>query len=217
MYDIDTGTSFSAPQVAAAALLLDAKYNATFSPAMLKAALIGTAKSMKGGTDDYTGASVTARPNAVQGFGRLFLADIMQDTQSYRFLDESSFTPFTAAGQSRSGTLTVANQSKPVVVVLAWTDEPGSVSATQTLVRDLDLDVQVGCTLYAGNSLDATTEYSTAPPYCYSTYGHDHKNNVEIVVLPPYSGSTFTYYVTETSWAFGTHNQKFAIFAANIL
>jgi Subtilase family. len=217
MYDIDTGTSFSAPQVAAAALLLDAKYSATFSPAMLKAALIGTAKSMKGGKDDYTGASIAARPNAVQGFGRLFLADIMQGTQSYRFLDESSFTPFTGAGQSRNGTLTVVNQSKPVVLVLAWTDEPGSVSASQTLVRDLDLDVLVGCTLYAGNSLDATTEYSTTPGYCYSTYGHDHKNNVEIIVLPPYFGSSFTYYVTETSWAFGTHNQKFALFAANVL
>src|SRR5262249_33633023 len=110
MYYIDTGTSFAAPQVTGAAALIDAKFGVTYSPAMLKAALIGTAKSVKGGLDRYAGTSLAARPNYAQGWGRLFLDDIIQSPATqYKMLDENAFTPFTAALQARSGTFTVVD------------------------------------------------------------------------------------------------------------
>jgi hypothetical protein len=216
LYNIDTGTSFAAPQIAAAGLLLDAKYTTTFSPAMLKAALVGTAKSLMGNTDDYTGAPVAARPNTAQGFGRLFLADVLQGTQSYRFMDENSFTPFTAAGQSRGGSFTVADTSKPVVLVVAWTDEPGGINVSKELVRDLDFTASVGCPVYYGNVISSTTEYSVAFA-CGDVAVHDRANNVEMIVIPPGAGTSISWSVVVANWGSGTHNQKFALFGANVL
>lgn len=216
MYYIDTGTSFAAPQITGAAALLDAKFNMTYSPAMLKAALIGTAKSVKGGLDRYTNTTVPARPNYDQGWGRLFLDDIIQGTTVYRMLDETSFTPFTAALQARSGTFTVADASKPVVIVLAWTDEPASVPAGTTLARNLDLEVHSGCTLYSGNYMNAS-EVSIAQDSCsFGGVARDSTNNVEMIVVPASALTSMTYYVSVRSWGFGTHNQKFALFASNV-
>jgi Subtilase family len=214
MYYIDTGTSFAAPQVTGAAALLDAKFGVTYSPAMLKAALIGTAKSVKGGLDRYTNTTMGARPNYNQGWGRLSLDDIIQGRTAYRLLDENSFTPFTAALQARSGTFTVADPAKPVVIVLAWTDEPASVPAGTTLVRDLDLQVHSGCTLYSGNYMNSS-EVSVAQNYCYGPYVRDSTNNVEMVVVPAGTLSTLSYSISVHSW-FGSHNQKFALFASNV-
>jgi subtilisin family serine protease len=214
MYYMDTGTSFAAPQITGAAALLDAKFGTTYSPAMLKAALIGTAKSMKGGLDRYTTTTIGTRPNYNQGWGRLFLDDIIQNRTAYRLLDESSFTPFTAALQARTGTFTVADSSKPVVIVLTWTDEPASVPAGTTLVRDLDLQVHSGCTLYSGNYMNSS-EVSIAQNYCGNVAARDSTNNVEMVVVPAGTLSTLSYSVSVHSW-FGSHNQKFAIFASNV-
>jgi serine protease AprX len=215
MYYIDTGTSFAAPQVSGAAALLDAKFGVTYSPAMLKAALIGTAKSVKGGLDRYTSTTTTARPNYAQGWGRLFLNDIIQGTTQYRMLDESTFAPFTAALQARSGTFAVVDPSKPVVIVLAWTDEPASVPAGATLVRNLDLEVQNGCTLYSGNFMNSS-EVSIAQSSCSGSVVRDSTNNVEMIVIPAGALTSMTYYVNVRSWGFGSHNQKFALFASNV-
>ncbi|HEV7486660.1 MAG TPA: S8 family serine peptidase [Thermoanaerobaculia bacterium] len=214
MYFIDTGTSFAAPQITGAAAMLDAKFGTTYSPAMLKAALIGTAKSMKGGLDRYTNTTIGTRPNYNQGWGRLFLDDIIQNRTAYQLLDEALFSPFTAALQARSGTFTVADSSKPVVIVLAWTDEPASVPAGTTLVRDLDLQVHSGCTLYTGNYMNSS-EVSIAQNYCGGAVARDSTNNVEMVVVPAETFSTLSYSVSVHSW-FGSHNQKFAIFASNV-
>jgi hypothetical protein len=155
-----------------------------------------------------------ARPNYNQGWGRLFLDDIIQGRTAYQLHDESFFAPFTAALQARSGTFTVVDPSKPVVIVLAWTDEPASVPAGTTLVRDLDLQVHSGCTLYTGNYMNSS-EVSVAQNYCYGPYVRDSTNNVEMVVVPAGTLTTLSYSVSVHSW-FGSHNQKFAVFASNV-
>ena len=150
------------------------------------------------------------------GYGRLYLGDALATsgiTQTY--LDESSWTPFTGAGQSRSRSFTIADTSKRTVVVVAWTDQPATVNPNNTsmptLVNDLDTEVVVNNSpcVYTGNIM--SNELSTAE--C-SAVAYDHWNNVEMIVIPPNSATSFTLYVHETTWGGGS-TQSFATFAAN--
>jgi hypothetical protein len=217
-YSIDTGTSFSAPQVAAACVLLNKKRGvAALSPAMLKAAITGNAVSVMGGYDGYLGFGfqVGPRPNEIQGFGRLYLGDALSSQVTQTYLDESSWSPFTGAGQTRTRTFNVSTTSRPTVVVLAWTDEPGNVTlsgSSPVLVRDLDLTVATGSgQAYTGNQMNSGEQsIAQSSPYVY-----DRRNNVEMIVIPPFTLSNFTISVTSASWGFGYANQPFAVFVSN--
>ncbi|HVF58276.1 MAG TPA: S8 family serine peptidase [Thermoanaerobaculia bacterium] len=219
-YSLDTGTSYAAPQAAGAIAVVNA-YGAAaalpaLSPAAAKAVLVGSSVSLKGGIDDFTGAAVAARPNAVQGFGRLNLDKATVNFPRQGVLDEAVWTSFTGAGQTRSRTFTIDDPSKPAIVILAWTDEPAAAQATTTLVRDLNLEVRMpgNCTIYVGNKLSSTTEYSLPGASCGAKQPPDTKNNVEMVVIPPNSGTSFTLHVTVATWG-GTVSQKFAVFHQN--
>ena len=223
-YLIDTGTSFSAPQAAAAYVLLSKKRAATLSPAMLKAAVIGNAVSLKGGLDRYTNTTVAARPNAVQGFGRLNLKDALATSGVQQtYLDETAWAPFTGAGQSRSRAFTIANRAKPTIVVVAWTDAAALIGANPALVRDIDIEIlrPDDCTGYTGNQM-LTTEVSrvqgTGIGNCFN-FVYDNRNNVEMIVLPANSLYTFDLDIVMTTWGHGygndSHNQKFAVYVSN--
>ena len=101
------------------------------------------------------------------------------------------------------------------MIVLAWTDEPASVPAGTTLVRNLDLEVHSGCTLYSGNYMNSS-EMSIAQSACSGAVARDSTNNVEMIVVPAGALTSMTYYVTVRSWGFGSTNQKFALFASNV-
>jgi Subtilase family len=216
-YIIDTGTSFSAPQAAAAYVLLRKKRGMTLSPAMLKAAIIGNAISVKGGLDRYTSTVVGARPNSVQGYGRLYLGNALATsgvTQTY--LDEASWTPFTGAGQSRTRQFTIPDVTKQAIIVLAWTDEPGAGGTNPSLVRNLDAEIFFNyCYGYTGNMMDGNEQSLLQGIYSCGSFAYDQSNNVEMIVVPPNSFSTFSLSVYATTWGGGTHNQKFAVFASN--
>ncbi|MGA7617470.1 MAG: hypothetical protein WBX15_20080 [Thermoanaerobaculia bacterium] len=139
------------------------------------------------------------------------------------YLDEGTLANFTDSGQQRSRTFTVADQSKRTVIVLAWSDfasAPGN--ASPLLTRDLDLEVYFGnCATYWGNYINPSTEQSYATCIMPSP---ESTNNVELVVVPPYSGSSFTVYVhskdlgASRPWLPGyltDASQPFAIFALN--
>jgi hypothetical protein len=221
-YTIDGGTSFSAPQAAGACILLNRSRGTKLSPPMLKAALVGNALSVKNGIDRRTGNLVGPRPNALQGFGRLYLGDAFSGTVTQTYLDETSWTPFTSAGQRRSRTFTVANAALPTVIVLAWSDEPAGIGANPTLVRDLDLTIEVGtdgCFAYTGNRFRFDgSEYSRVQGGPFGSCGnwtYDQANNVEMIALAPNTLTTFTLDIYIASWGFGSHNQKFAVYASN--
>jgi hypothetical protein len=216
-YTYDSGTSFAAPQVAGAIALLDKKKNSILTPAMAKAALIGSALSVKGGIDRRTGGTVAARPNSVQGFGRLYLGEALSSSTVQSYFDESSWTPFTAAGQWRGRTLTVANSSKPVVIVLAWSDEPGNVNANPALVRDLDLEIwpNDGCGTYTGNQLTASETSRLQGVLNCGPLTYDRVNNVEMIVIPAGGPASIPVDIYSTTWGFGSHNQKFALYVSN--
>lgn len=221
LYSIDTGTSFAAPQAAGAMAVVNAYWEGAFvpalSPAALKAVLVGSSVSLKGGTDDLFSSVIGPRPNPAQGFGRLNLSMALTTSPSQGFLDESAWPSFTGAGQTASRAFTVHDPSKPSVLVLAWSDEPGLVGAPSTLVRNLNLEVvpSGGCGSYMGNQLDPTTEYSVVGGgSCGVRIAADKKNNVEMVVIPPNTAAGFTLWVTAATWG-GITPQKFAVYFYN--
>jgi hypothetical protein len=95
---------------------------------------------------------------------------------------------FTAAGQTRTYSGTVPDSTKSFRVTLAWTDVPGSTTASKELVNNLDLTVAVGTNLYKGNVFSGA----------FSTNGGaaDGTNNVESVFLPAGAATNFTVTVT---------------------
>jgi hypothetical protein len=68
----------------------------------------------------------------------------------------------------------------------------------------------VSCGSMWGNNILASTE--TTAESCY--LGNDFRNNVETVIIPPYSGSSFTIYVCGQNIPQG-QEQAYAIFALN--
>jgi len=218
LYTIDTGTSFAAPQAAGAMAVVNAFWGSlpALSPAALKAVLVGSSVSLKGGINDLWNSTINARPNTAQGFGRLNLAMALSSQPIQGFLDEASWPAFTGAGQVASRPFTVYDRSKAAVIVLAWSDEPAAAQAVKTLVRDLNLETFLddGCTTYVGNSLHPTTEYSLPGTTCGSKKAPDSKNNVEMIVIPPNMASSFTVTVKTATWG-GTVPQKFAVYYYN--
>ena len=68
-------------------------------------------------------------------------------------------------------------------MTLAWTDAPGSTTASKELVNNLDLAVTAGTNIYKGNVYNGQ----------YSTNGGtaDGTNNVESVFLPAGAAASF--------------------------
>ncbi len=176
-YTVSSGTSHSTPAVSGACALLRQYFinnsNAPPSPAMTKAYLMNSARYLNGANanDKLWSAS--------QGMGEMNLG--MAFDGAWRILrDQLPVETFTAAGQARSYPGTVPDPTKPFRVTLAWTDVPGSTTASKELVNNLDLTVTAGTNIYKGNVFNGA----------FSTNGGaaDSTNNVESVFLPAGSG-----------------------------
>jgi hypothetical protein len=180
-YTVSTGTSHSTPAVSGACALLRQYFinnsNAPPSPAMTKAYLMNSARYL-------TGAFANDKLwSANQGMGELNLGAAFDG--AWRILrDQLAVEKFTAAGQTRTYSGTVPDTTKPFRVTLAWTDVPGSTTASKALVNNLDLTIAAGMNLYKGNVFNGA----------FSTNGGvaDGTNNVESVFLPAGAAATFT-------------------------
>jgi hypothetical protein len=98
--------------------------------------------------------------------------------------DQLAVEKFTAAGQARIYGGTIPDATKPFRVTLAWTDAPGSTTASKELVNNLDLVVNAGTNIYKGNVFNG--QYST------NAGTADGTNNVESVFLPAGKATNFT-------------------------
>ena len=185
-----SGTSHAAPAVSGACALLRQFFinssNAPPSPAMTKAYLMNSARYMTGAYANDTLWS------GAQGMGELNLGEAFDGAR--RILrDQLAVEKFTAAGQTRSYSGTIPDPTKPFRVTLAWTDAPGSTSASKELVNDLDLTVAIGMNVFKGNVFTGA----------FSTNGGvaDGTNNVESVFLPAGAATNFTVTVTAANIA----------------
>lgn len=172
-YSASSGTSHSTPATAGAAALIRQDFiNKSMtppSPALTKALLMATTRYMTG-----VSANDTLWSNN-QGMGLVNLHGYFDTMAGSKLLVDQTQL-FTASGQSQAYGGVVADSSKPTRITLAWTDQPGSVSANPSLVNNLDLEVTVGGNTYKGNVFSGS----------FSATGGsaDTRNNVENVVIP---------------------------------
>lgn len=221
-----SGTSWAAPVGAGAIALLRYQYGA-LSPAMYKAMLVGGARSITGKPDRQTNGTVTAWPNAQQGFGVISLADLLTSTPAKSWNDQGTVL---TQGQIYERTVTVSDPSRPVRIALVWTDKEASPEAPITLVNNLDLmSYGPDKPRFLGNYTDASgfsRSYTACVPPCTSPT--DVRNNVEVININPTRFSdpanrTFTVRVTAASLngiavpgqSGGANNQDFALFVLN--
>jgi len=173
-----SGTSHSTPAIAGAAALVRQRFiNAGLtpaSPAMTKAVLSNSARYMTGaGANDnlYSNNQGMGLINLGGFFGLKLSATVGVTPAILR--DQTEL--FTATGQQRVITGTVADSTKPFRVTLVWTDPPGP-TAGAAFVNNLDLEVVVGGQSYKGNVF--TGAFS-------ATGGSaDPRNNMESVLIP---------------------------------
>ena len=183
-YTTSSGTSHSTPAVAGACALLRQDFiNHGLpppSPAMTKAFLMNSARYLTGAYANDT------LPSNNQGLGEVNLGLALDGTA--RLLDDQTSTSkFTATGQTREFTNTIADVTKPLRVTLAWTDAPGSTTAN-AYNNDLDLTVTAGGVTYKGNVFSGANSVSGGSA--------DAKNNVESVFLPAGLSGDITVTVT---------------------
>ncbi len=184
LYAWSSGTSHSGPAVAGAAALLRQWFlnqaRPAPSPAMTKAYLMNSSTWMTG-----VGANDTL-PSNNQGMGRLNLQRAFDAvprmlTDQTQVLDNTGDT-FTVSGS-------IADNTQPFRVTLAWTDVPGA-TVGNAWVNDLDLEVTVddgtGPVLYRGNNFNNNVSQPGGAA--------DPRNNVESIWLP--AGTTDNFAIT---------------------
>lgn len=189
-YHGSSGTSFAAPVAAGAVALLryyfNVNYGITPSPAMYKAMLVGGAKSMTGAIDRQEtvlgGASpaVATWPNVQQGFGLLNLSDLLTLGVVKSLYDQQTVL---VMGQAFNRNVTVSDPSKPLKIVLAWTDAPAIAGATTTGVNNLNLRVDIYYGNYTGADGFSRIQPGCGRPSCPQP--SDAKNNVEVIHVNP--------------------------------
>ena len=150
------------------------------SPAMTKAWLMNSARYMTGATTSDTFWSPS------QGMGELDLG-MSFDGVPRVLRDQQAADTFSASGQVRVFTGSIANTNIPFRVTLAWTDAPGS-TAGASYNNDLDLTVTVGGQTYLGNVFNGNHSVTGGAA--------DSMNNVESVYCPAGISGPFTVTVT---------------------
>jgi serine protease AprX len=188
-YGTMCGTSMASPSVAGAAALFIEQYRNRFdgsepSPALLKAAFLPVAHDLAG-HQDADGNTLGHPFDSKQGWGRLDAASVLDPQAPVAYFDQP-FT-FDQTGEEWRKTLSVADASRPVRLMLAWTDAPGHGlgGSTPAWNNDLDLVVETGGNRYWGNNF--------GPDGWSQTGEHaDPMNNTEGVFLSPGTAGDFT-------------------------
>ncbi len=221
-YAWSSGTSFSAPAVTGAAAIVTEWIRVlrglSPSPALVKATLIGTARTVTrlpvcgvgcGTCCAYCG-DVRPAPDKYQGFGGVALDELFRPSSSYYFYDQG--TTFTQNSQYWAQSLTIADVSRDINLALVWTDRAsaGPNDSSVNLVNDLDLTIVIfsggqGYTWY-GNSYYTTIDSCSRDGYSLrnpSPVTYDRKNNVERINIKatdiPLGATAITVYVSAFS------------------
>ncbi|MBN1179309.1 MAG: S8 family serine peptidase [Anaerolineae bacterium] len=187
-YTLMCGTSMASPHVSGGVALFIDYYRDRFgvdpSPALVKAVFLPVAHDLAGYRDADGG--ILGHPfDRKQGWGRLNLAPVVSPTVSVVYFDNPLI--FDATGDVWEQSLFTADPSRPVRLMLVWTDAPGHGlgGTTPAWVNDLDVQVQAGGGTYLGNVFGADGWSATGGTA-------DYRNNTEGVFLPAGVTGPFT-------------------------
>ena len=187
LHGLLSGTSMAAPRVAGAAALFVERHRRLTgldpSPALVKSALLPVALDLAGHLDADSGL-LGHRFDAKQGWGRMDMAALLDPQVATLYFDGPKH--LVESGDRWQRALRVADETKPVRMMLAWTDAPGSGLGgdTPAWVNDLDLAVDYGGATYAGNVFGSGG-------WSVSGGSHDFRNNTEGVMLGPTAAGVF--------------------------
>ena len=183
-YELMCGTSMACPQVAGGAALFVEQYRTAFgvdpTPALIKAAISAVAINLSGNSD-ADGGTLGHPFDSKQGWGRMDLdAVVVNETGSVRFFDAP--TVLEQTGEQWSVSVSPVDPSKPMRIMLVWTDAVGHGlgGGTPAWNNDLDLVVTDGFSVYRGNNFGSQGWSVTGGTA-------DDKNNMEGVFLGPTS------------------------------
>lgn len=186
-YGLACGTSMASPHVSGAAGLFYEMYrqsrgSADPSPALVKAAFIAVAKDLAG-FDDADGGTLGHPFDSKQGWGRMDLDAVVDPATDVAYVDQDHI--FDNGGEQWTRTFAVDDPSRPVRLMLVWTDAPGHGlgGSTPAWNNDLDLVVRVGGQTYLGNVFDGSGSSTTGGTA-------DDRNNTEGVFFPPFGSAT---------------------------
>lgn len=195
-YSLMCGTSMACPQVAGGVALFVEQYRGAYgedpSPALIKAAITAVATDLAG-NDDADGGTLGHPFDSKQGWGRMDLSAVLiNDEASVRYYDAPVVLEQT--GDQWSATVSPVDPSKPMRIMLVWTDALGHGlgGSTPAWNNDLDLTVSTGLSSYKGNNFGSLG---------WSTPGGnaDERNNTEGVFLGPAAPSQATITVTASN------------------
>jgi subtilisin family serine protease len=220
-----SGTSMATPAVAGAVALIRQYYEQGLYPtgerntinafepssALVRATLINGAVEISG---DYAYYNGTRYPNGDQGWGRVNLSNSLYFKGDAKRMWVVDNTLGVATGQTAIYQIQVSDNTQPLEFTLAWTDYPGSPSASVQLVNDLNLRVTApNGSVYLGNVF---TSYN--PGYSTTGGSPDSRNVEETVLLLPDTNRfpTGTYTVEVLGYNVpngepGTNAQPFAL------
>ncbi|KPL89651.1 S8 family serine peptidase [Ardenticatena maritima] len=188
IFAASSGTSHSTPAVAGVASLVyywlqHVHAIPTPSPALLKAYIMAHTTYLTGVAANDT------LPSNAQGYGMPNL-EMAFDATPRLFVNQSVL--FNATGETWTLHGAVADPTKPVVIVLNYTDAPGALG-TSPQVNDLDLEVLVDGTLYRGNVFNGQWSAPGGAP--------DTVNNYEVIRLPAGTSSALSITITASNIA----------------
>ncbi|MBB6088485.1 S8 family serine peptidase, partial [Wenzhouxiangella marina] len=196
IFAASSGTSHSTPAVAGVASLtwhwlenagnilpFETPANPTPSPALIKAYILAHPTYLTGVSAGDT------LPSNVQGYGMPNMGDMFDDTLKATLNQEIVFDN---TGDFWEMTVGVPDPSKPVRVMMVYTDQPGAIG-TSPQVNNLDLVVENGGDTYLGNRFSGQWSVTGG--------GADQNNNYEAVFLQPGTASAITVRVTAANIA----------------
>ncbi|MCA9923294.1 MAG: S8 family serine peptidase [Anaerolineales bacterium] len=177
-----SGTSHAAPAVSGIASLyyywLENEYGLTPSPAMMKAYLIAHPAYLTGVDANDT------LPSNDQGYGMPNMAIAFDDADRH-LVDQTII--FDNSGETWTFDTSVADPTKPVRLVMTYTDQPGMVGISPQ-VNDLSLKMTMGGQTYRGNHFSGQWSSPGGAP--------DALNNYEAIFLPAGTSGSFSVTVT---------------------
>lgn len=192
-YSLMCGTSMACPQVAGGVALFVEQYREAYdedpSPALIKAAMTAAASDLSG-NDDADGGTLGHPFDSKQGWGRMNLNSMLSNPDdSVRYYDAPIVLEQT--GDQWSATVSPLDPSKPMKIMLVWSDAVGHGlgGSTPAWNNDLDLTVSTGLTTYRGNNFGSDGWSVTGGTA-------DNKNNTEGVFLGPTAPGQVTVTVT---------------------